>query len=430
MELSNLLAARLTMALSLGFHIIFAAISMILPFFMAFAYRHYLKTKDEDYLKLTKLWLRGTAILFAVGAVSGTVLSFELGLLWPTFMLHAGPIFGMPFSLEGAAFFIEAIAISIFIYGWGKIPERVHLGFGFLVGISGLLSGILVIAANGWMNTPTGFTFLNGVYSDINPLKAMLNPAWFHQSLHMLIASFMATGFSVAGVHAWLYLKSKHALHLKALKIAVIPACIAAMLMPLSGDISAKRVAQFQPLKLAAFESHFDTQKGASLVIGGLPNMAEQRVDYAIELPYLLSFLATGDFKGEVKGLNEFDPELWPSVTLTHICFQIMVGIGMLLLLLSIIILFQLKRYKTLSPSLLKSLVFSIPLGFIAIESGWMVTELGRQPWIIYGIMKTEDAVTSVPGQAVVFYCILLIYSLLSITVFWLMKRQFKALDI
>lgn len=427
--LSNLLAARLTMATSLAFHIIFASISMILPFFMAFSYHRYTKTKDADYLKLTKHWLKGTGILFAVGAVSGTVLSFELGLLWPEFMKHAGPIFGMPFSLEGAAFFIEAIAIGIFLYGWGKLPEKQHIFFGYLVGISGVLSGILVISANGWMNTPTGFTFENGVYSNINPIKAMFNPAWAHQASHMVIAACMATGFAVAGIHAYLYLKSHNTLHLKALKIAVIPACIAALLMPISGDISAKRVAHLQPIKLAAMESHFHTQAGASLVIGGLPDVETHTVDYGIHIPKALSFLAYGNPNAEVKGLTDFDRSLWPNVTITHISFQIMVGIGMILFSFSCVILYFIKTKNSFPKWVLKGLVLTPPLGFIAIEAGWMVTEIGRQPWIIYNVMKTKDAVTSVPGQDVVFYCVLTLYLTLSVTVTWLMKRQFNQLD-
>ena len=199
--MDDFIAARSQMALSLGFHIIFSCIGMVMPFFMAVSHFIYIKSKDVQYKNITKAWSKGVAIFFATGAVSGTVLSFELGLLWPKFMEHAGPIFGMPFSLEGTAFFIEAIALGFFLYGWDRFNKWFHWFTGVVVGISGLLSGILVVAANAWMNTPTGFDFVNGQYLNIEPMKAMFNDAWFSQALHMCIAAFAATGFAVAGVH-------------------------------------------------------------------------------------------------------------------------------------------------------------------------------------------------------------------------------------
>ena len=183
--MDNLDAARLQMAFTLIFHIIFACIGMVMPFFMVVSHKKWLNTRNPIYLKLTKSWQKGVAIFFVVGAVSGTALSFELGLLWPEFMKHAGPIIGMPFSLEGAAFFVEAIALGFYLYGWNKIPEKFHWFTGIIVGISGVASGILVVAANGWMNAPSGFDYINGEFLNIDPIKAMLNPAWFTQALHM-----------------------------------------------------------------------------------------------------------------------------------------------------------------------------------------------------------------------------------------------------
>jgi cytochrome d ubiquinol oxidase subunit I len=207
----DLLFARYQMAISLGFHIIFACVGMTMPFFMAVSHWKWLKTGDEIYLRLTKAWSKGVAILFAVGAVSGTMLSFELGLLWPTFMEHAGPIFGMPFSLEGTAFFLEAIALGIYLYGWKKVPKYLHWFFGLVVGITGLASGIFVVAANAWMNSPTGYEheFIDGKHHfyDIQPWVAMFNDAWFSQALHMVLAAFVATGFGVAGLHAFQLLR-------------------------------------------------------------------------------------------------------------------------------------------------------------------------------------------------------------------------------
>src|SRR4051794_3525973 len=186
------------MAISLGFHIVFSCIGMTMPWLMAVAQWRWLSTRDPLYRELARAWAKGVAVFFAVGAVSGTVLSFELGLLWPTFMKHAGPIFGMPFSLEGTAFFIEAIALGFFLYGWERFNPWFHWVTGVVVGISGIVSGILVVAANSWMNSPSGFDFVNGQYLNIDPMKAMFNAAWFQQALHMSIAAFAATGFAVA----------------------------------------------------------------------------------------------------------------------------------------------------------------------------------------------------------------------------------------
>ena len=303
--MNDFIAARSQMALSLGFHIIFSCIGMVMPFFMAVAHYYYLKTGQPVYKNVTKAWSKGVAIFFATGAVSGTVLSFELGLLWPGFMKHAGPIFGMPFSLEGTAFFIEAIALGFFLYGWDRFNPWFHWFTGVVVGVSGLASGILVVAANAWMNSPAGFDYVNGQYLDIDPIAAMFNDAWFSQALHMTIAAFAATGFAVAGVHAFMILRGNHVLfHTKSFTIAAVFGCVAALVQPLSGDISAKDVAIRQPAKLAAMEAHFHTEKSASLLVGGIPDEERQEVDLGIRLPGFLSFLAHGNFEAEVTGLD------------------------------------------------------------------------------------------------------------------------------
>ncbi|QNL50924.1 cytochrome ubiquinol oxidase subunit I [Olivibacter sp. SDN3] len=427
--MDDFLAARSQMALSLGFHIIFACIGMVMPFFMAIAHYKWLKTSEPVYKNVTKAWSKGVAIFFATGAVSGTVLSFELGLLWPTFMEHAGPIFGMPFSLEGTAFFIEAIALGFFLYGWDKFNPWFHWFTGVVVGISGLASGILVVSANAWMNSPAGFDYINGQYLNIDPIKAMFNGAWFSQALHMTIAAFVATGFAVAGVHALMILKGKHILfHQKAFRIAAIFATIAAVLQPLSGDISAKDVAKRQPAKLAAMEAHFHTERNAPLIVGGLVNAQTAEVKYAVKIPGLLSWMAHGDSDAEVIGLDRIPKEHHPPIAITHYSFQVMVGLGMLMMALSIIYFIALWRQKNWLKSrwLLHLFVATIPLGFIAIEAGWMVTEIGRQPWIINGIMLTVDAVTPMPGIVYSFYLFTMVYISLSCIVVFLLYRQIK----
>ncbi|GAB3646522.1 cytochrome ubiquinol oxidase subunit I [Echinicola sediminis] len=430
--MDDLMAARSQMALSLGFHIIFACIGMIMPFLMAISHYKYLKSGKEKYKILTKAWSKGVAIFFVTGAVSGTMLSFELGLLWPEFMKHAGPIFGMPFSLEGTAFFIEAIALGFFLYGWEKFNPWFHWFTGVVVGLSGLASGILVVAANAWMNSPAGFDYVNGQYINIDPIAAMFNDAWFSQALHMILAAFVATGFAVAGIHAWMLIKGKNTeIHKSALKIALTMGAVAAILQPLSGDISAKDVAKRQPAKLAAMEAHFHTEKGAPLIIGGIPDEENQTVDYAIRIPGALSFLAHGDFNAEVTGLDQIPKEEHPPVMVTHFAFQIMVGCGTLLMLIGASWLFGLWRSKPYiySSKYLALLAAITPLGFIAVEAGWFVTEVGRQPWILYGIMKTKDAVTPMPGIVYSFMLYSAIYLSLTAIVSILLIRQIKNLE-
>jgi Cytochrome bd-type quinol oxidase, subunit 1 len=430
--MDDLLAARMQMALSLGFHIIYACIGMVMPFFMAVSHFKWLKTKKPVYRNLTKAWSKGVAIFFATGAVSGTVLSFELGLLWPEFMRHAGPIFGMPFSLEGTAFFIEAIALGFFLYGWDRFNPWFHWFTGVVVGISGLASGILVVSANAWMNSPAGFDFIDGQYLNIDPIAAMFNDAWLLQALHMTIAAFAATGFAVAGVHAWLIAKNENKeFHTKAFRIAMVFAAVAAVLQPISGDLSAKDVAKRQPAKLAAMEALFKTEKSAPLLIGGLPDEKNQRVHYAIELPGMLSFLVHGNFHDEVKGLDTIPVEDHPPVLITHIAFQIMVGIGMFMILLAILYAISIRK-KSWREQKWFLLLFAIatPLGFIAVEAGWTVTEVGRQPWIIQGIMRTSEAVTPMPGIQYWFYIYTGIYLLLSVIVLILLTRQIRMVPV
>ncbi|UCS95633.1 cytochrome ubiquinol oxidase subunit I [Echinicola marina] len=430
--MDDLLAARSQMALSLGFHIIFACIGMIMPFLMAISHYKYLRTKQEKYKILAKAWSKGVAIFFVTGAVSGTMLSFELGLLWPEFMKHAGPIFGMPFSLEGTAFFIEAIALGFFLYGWKKFNPWFHWFTGVVVGISGLASGILVVAANAWMNSPAGFDFVNGEYINIDPIAAMFNDAWFTQALHMVLAAFVATCFAVGGIHAFMLIKGKNeAIHKSALKIALTLGAIAAILQPLSGDLSAKDVAQRQPAKLAAMEAHFHTEKKAPLIIGGIPDEENKTVNYAIKIPGALSFLAHGDFNAEVTGLDQIPQDEHPPVLITHFAFQIMVACGTLLMIVGISWLFGIWRKKNYiySQKFLGLLALMTPLGFIAVEAGWFVTELGRQPWILYGIMRTSEAVTPMPGIVYSFMLYATIYLSLAVIVSILLIRQINHLD-
>ena len=429
--MDDLLAARLQMAVSLGFHIIFACIGIAMPFLMAISGYRYLRTKEPLYKDLTKVWSVGVAIFFAVGAVSGTALSFELGLLWPEFMEYAGAIIGMPFSWEGTAFFLEAIALGLFLYGWDRLHPWVHWGSGVVVGLSGVASGVFVVAANAWMNAPAGFDWVDGKAINIDPVAAMFNDAWFTQALHMTLAAFAATGFAVAGLHAFLLLRQPGNLfHQKAMRIALSVGAIAALLQPLSGDLSAKDVAERQPAKLAALEALYETSQPADLLIGGIPDDETRTVSYAIHLPGMLSFLAHGDFDAKVIGLDAFPRDEWPPVLIVHVAFQIMVACGGVMALVGVFfLLLQWRKSPLLNRRwFLWLLVVVAPLGFIAIEAGWTVTEVGRQPWIIYGIMRTAEAVSPMPGLVVPFLLFTAIYLLLTFMLVWLMHRQIKTL--
>ncbi len=425
--MSDLLAARSQMAVSLAFHIVFAVIGIGMPLLMVVAERRWQTTGDNAYLELAKRWAKGTAILFAVGAVSGTILSFELGLLWPRFMQFAGPIIGMPFSLEGFAFFLEAIFLGVYLYGWSRISPRAHLLAGVLVAASGALSGIFVVIANAWMNAPTGFTLVNGQPVNIDPIAGMANPAAFSQTLHMTLAAYASTGLAVAGIHAALLLKRpQNRFHRAALTVALLVGAPAAILQPLSGDLSAKYVAKYQPAKLAAMESHFETSRGAPLIIGGWPDVETSETRLGIRFPYALSVLAFGDPNAEVKGLDAVPREDWPSVPFVHLSFQVMVALGTYMALVSLWAAWLAFRKRPVADNrrLLRLLALGTPMGFIAVEAGWMVTEVGRQPWVIQGVLRTADAVTPMPGLVIPFLFFTLLYIALSVAVVWLLRRQ------
>src|SRR6266852_5479767 len=398
------------MAMSLGFHIIFAVVGIGMPLLMVVAEWRWRRSGDGIYLDLAHRWAKGTAILFAVGAVSGTVLSFELGLLWPGFMAHAGAIIGMPFSLEGFAFFTEAIFLGIYLYGWDRISPRAHLTAGILVALSGALSGIFVVIANAWMNTPAGFDLVNGRIVNINPLAAMRNPAAFAQTLHMTLAAYASTGFVVAGIHA----------------LALLVGAPAALLQPLSGDLNARVVARWQPVKLAAMEGQFKTEKGAPLRVGGWPDEAKGETRYALEIPKGLSLLAFHDPGAEVKGLEAFPRKDWPPVAPVHLAFQVMVGLGSFMALVAAWALALMVRRRDLRAHrlLLRALAVAAPMGFICTEAGWVVTEVGRQPWVIHGVLRTADAVTPMPGLVIPFLTFTVLYCFLGAIVAWLLYQQ------
>ena len=428
--MTDLIAARSQMAMSLGFHIIFAAIGIAMPLMMTIAEWRWLRTGDDICLALAKQWAKGTAILFAVGAVSGTVLSFELGLLWPAFMDWAGALIGPLFAIEGFAFFTEAIFLGLYLYGWKRLHPRIHLGTGIIVAVSGVASAIAVVIANAWMNTPTGFELVEGRPVHIDPMAVMRNPHAVGETIHMVLAAFAATGFAVAGIHAFLLLRDRASvLHRRALHIALVVGGVTAILQPVSGDLLSKAVAQHQPAKFAAFEALFQTEAGAPFRLGGLPDAARQEVRYAIEIPYGLSLLLYLDPHARVAGLDTVPRENWPPVAVVHLAFQIMVVSGFIMMGLAVWAGWRWWRGHDWQreTALLRALAIASPLGFVAIESGWVVTEVGRQPWIIYGVMRTSEAVTPMPGLWVPMITFTLLYGVLGLVVVWLLKRHIAA---
>jgi cytochrome d ubiquinol oxidase subunit I len=400
-----------------------------MPVLTAAAEWRWLKTQDETYLALAKRWSKGTAILFAVGAVSGTVLSFELGLLWPSFMERAGPVVGPLFGLEGFAFFTEAIFLGIYLYGWSRISPRTHFLAGLIVAASGTASAIFVVTVNAWMNAPTGFDVVDGQITNVRPLVPFLHPFAFHETVHMLLAAFAATGFLVAGIHAFLLLRHpSNRLHAQALAIALVVGGIPAILQPLSGDLIARAVADHLPAKLAAMEALFVTESGADFVLFGLPDASRQTVDYAVIIPNGLSLLLHGDPYAVVPGLDRIPRQDWPPVAVTHVAFQIMVVCG--LIMVGVTIWAARRWWKGRLETdrwFLRTLVVTAPLGFIAIQAGWVVTEVGRQPWIIQGLMRTSEAVTPMPGLWIPMITFSMLYIVLAGVVVWAIWRHIAA---
>jgi len=428
--MTELALARAQMAMLFAFHILFAVAGMGMPVLMVIAERAHLRTGHPVYAELARRWAKGTSVLFAVGAVSGTVLSFELGLLWPRFMAFAGGVIGLPFALEGFAFFAEAIFLGIYLYGWDRVSPRLHLASGVLVAVGGILSGIFVVTANAWMNSPAGFALADGVPVDVSPLAAMCNPASLTETIHMTLAAFAASGFAVAGIHAILLRRDRENLfHRKALEIALLVGGIAAVLQPLSGDFNARFVARNQPVKLAALEGQFETERGAPLRIGGIPDVASRTTRYAIEVPKGLSLLAFHDPDARVQGLSAFPRDEWPDPLPVHLAFQAMVAGGTALAFLSLAAAWRIrkKRERLFDRRFLAAVAICGPVGLLCVEAGWGVTEMGRQPWVIRGVMRTADAATPVGGLLLPFAFFSILYLCLGVASVWLLRREVAA---
>lgn len=428
-EWSPFLLARLQMAFTLGYHIVVASLGVGMPVLLLMAEGRYLKSGDPLWKILAQRWAKIFAVLFGVGAVSGTVLSFEMGLLWPHFMGRFGGAIGLPFTLEAFAFFLEAVFAGIYLYGWDKLSPRIHWLSGVPIAVSGFLSAFFVVTANAWMNTPQGFEMTNGLVTHVDPWKAMFNPAAWVQTTHMIVAAYMVSGFLVASYYAWQGLKGKwKEYHRRALSLSLLLGILFAPVQILVGDWAGRVVAKTQPAKLAAMEGQFKTEARAPLRIGGIPNEKDRRTRYALEIPGLASWLAYGDADAVVKGLDDFPPDEVPPTAVVHVAFQVMVAIGFFLLALSLFSAAAwLRRRRFPSGKIfLAAVALSGILSVFALEAGWIVTEVGRQPWIVYNIMRTREAVTGAPGVEVIFFSTLGIYSALTVGLFAVLRLLAK----
>ncbi|NRQ40798.1 cytochrome ubiquinol oxidase subunit I [Nonomuraea sp. NN258] len=422
---ADLMAARAQMALSLGWHIILACFGVGMPAITLLAEWRGLRTGDPAYRLLARRWGRAMGVLFAVGAVSGTILSFEMGLLWPGLMGVYGEVIGLPFSLEGIAFFIEAIFLGVYLYAWDRLPPRAHLLTGVPIVLAGVSSAFFVVAANAWMQQPTGFRAEHGEIVAVDPWAAMFNPATPPQTVHMILAAFMVAGYGIASVYAVSMLRGRrdryHRLGL------LLPLTVAAIVTPVQigvGDWAAHFVADNQPVKLAAMEGVFETGRGVPLHLGGVAVDGELR--YALEIPYGLSLLAHWDPNAEIAGLNGVPPADRPPVNVVHWAFQIMVGLGMALLALAAwyAVTWWRRRDLPRSPWFLRAAAASGVAAALALEAGWVVTEVGRQPWIVYRVLRTADSVNPAPGLVYGFVLVSAVYVVLTVATVYVLRRM------
>ncbi|MER7506105.1 cytochrome ubiquinol oxidase subunit I [Nonomuraea pusilla] len=424
MTATDLWAARMQMSLSLGWHIVIACFGAAMPAIMLIAEWRGHRTGDVAYRLLARRWGRAMGVLFAVGAVSGTILSFEMGLLWPGMMGTYGQVIGLPFAMEGVAFFIEAIFLGVYLYAWDRMPPVPHMLAGIPIVLSGVISAFFVVTANGWMQQPVGFTQEGGRVTQVSPLRAMFNPAVPTLTIHMILAAFMVAGFAMASVYAVAMLRGRRDRYHKV--GFLLPFTVAALVTPVQigvGDWAAHAVASHQPVKLAAMEGVFRTDRGVPLHLGGLYIDDEMR--YALNLPYGLSLLAHWDPNAEIVGLDSVPPGDRPPVNVVHWAFQIMVAIGFALLALAVWTAVNWRRHRDLPGTrwYLRAAAVAGPAAVLAVEAGWVVTEVGRQPWIVYRVLRVSDAVNPAPGLVWGFVLVALVYLVLTVGTVYVMRR-------
>ena len=410
-----LLQARQMQAMSFAVHIPLVCFGIAFPAMVLFLEGLWLRTGDPLYRALAKRWSKAMLVLFAVGVVTGTILSFEMGLLWPEFMATFGDVFGLAFMVEGFSFFMEAIFIAIYVYGWERLSARTHMLAGVPMVIAGITGSLMVISVNGWMNHPTGFSIRSGEVVDVKPLAALFNDNLWHELVHMYLAGFIVSGFLVAGVYAFGWLRGRRDRHHRiGLVVALSVAALAAPAQLLVGDWAARTVAERQPVKLAAFEGLEETTKGAPFSLPG-----------GIEIPKLLSLLAFHNPNATVTGLDSVPEDDRPPTGIVKVSFRLMVFIGSGLAALGAWFVWLWWRRRRLPRSLwfYRALVAAGPAALVALIAGWVTTEVGRQPWVVYQVMRTESAVTGASGIPVGFAALGLVYLGLAAVAFVMLRR-------
>src|SRR4051794_11889750 len=407
--------ARSQMAFTLGFHIILASVGVAFPAIMLIANYRGLRHDDPDALLLARRWSQVVAVTFAVGAVTGTVLSFEFGLLWPEFTGRFGEVFGVLFAIEGICFFLEAIFVAIYIFGWKRLAPWTHFWAGVPIVITGVGGAFSVVAVNSWMNQPQGFAPTTGDVTHVEPLKVIVNPAVPYEVPHMILAAYLVTGFLVASVYAVGMLRGRRdRYHRLGLLIPLTVACIATPIQFLVGDTAARAIAEDQPIKFAGMECVQTTSTHVTEYIYG--RCTSEGVKGGIGIPGFDSFLVGFSTDTQVTGLDTVPPdERPPDNTMLHWAFDTMVGICTVLIALGAWLLFAWWRTRDIPKTkwFLRAVAVSGALAVIALECGWIVTEVGRQPWIVYNVMRTQDAVTQANGVWVTFTLVLLLYATL-----------------
>jgi cytochrome d ubiquinol oxidase subunit I len=420
-----LVEARQMQALSFTVHIPLVCFGIAFPAMVLFVEWLYLRTGDPLYRTLARRWTKVVVALFAVGVITGTILSFEMGLLWPNFTATFGGVFGLGFAIEGFSFFAEAIFIGIYVYGWDRLSARAHFLSGIPIAIAGFTGSLTVISVNAWMNHPGGFHLRGGKVVDVDPLKALFGNSYLWSELiHMYIAGYMVTGFLVAGAYAFGRLRGRWGRYERtALTIPLTIACLAAPVQVLVGDWVARDVAVAQPVKLAAIEGLYRTTSGAPEHLLGW--YTDRQVKYGIAIPHMLSLLAFHSWNAKVKGLDTVPASQRPPVNVVRAAFQLMVSIGTLLAVLGIVyVVVRIRRRRLpLSAWFYRAVVLAGPLATVALVAGWVTTEVGRQPWVVYRVMPTADAVTGAGGIPVGYGALVVTYAALALAVAWILRR-------
>ena len=424
-----LLQARQMQALSFAVHIPLVCFGISLPVMVLFAEWLYLRSGDQVYGTLARRWSRVMVTLFAVGVITGTVLSFEMGLLWPNFTGTFGSVFGLGFAIEGFSFFIEAIFIGVYVYGWGRLSGRAHLLSGIPIVITGFTGSLMVISVNAWMNHPGGFRLHGGRVLDVDPFRALFeNTYLWHELVHMYVAGYVVTGFVLAAVYAFGRLRGRWGRYERtALAIPLTIAALASIVQGPVGDWAARDVAKSQPTKLAALEGLPRTTPAAPVHLLGWYHNGQ--VEYGIAMPHLLSLLAFHSWNATVQGLSAMPADRRPPVNVVRVAFQTMVGIGTFLGLIGVVYLVAWIRRKRPPRSawFFRAVVLAGPLSVVALIAGWVVTEVGRQPWVVYYVMPTDAAVTDAHGIPVGYAALAGAYLVVGCGLAWVLRRLARA---